>query len=107
MQQTTCCVAPPVLVRNAPDVASAADRVVWERMPDTGADRCRTFRTLHEAGCFVLPNPWDVGSARFLQHVGFPALATTSAGAAFAAGLPDGGLSRDAMLDHLRLMVAA
>src|SRR5262245_29078217 len=77
-------------------------------MPTTTADdRCRAFRTLHEAGCFVIPNPWDVGSARILEHLGFPALATTSAGAAFSAGLPDGGLSRDAMLDHLRRMVAA
>ena len=42
--------------------------------------RRRAFRALHEAGCFVIPNPWDVGSARYLQHLGFPALATTSAG---------------------------
>ena len=47
------------------------------------------FRTLHEAGCFVIPNPWDVGSARYLQQLGFPALATTSAGFAFSQGLPD------------------
>lgn len=73
----------------------------------TIADRRRTFRTLHEAGCFVLPNPWDVGSARYLEHLGFPALATTSAGAAFAAGLPDGGMPRDAMLAHLRIVVEA
>src|SRR5260370_35674492 len=47
------------------------------------------FRALHEAGCFVIPNPWDVGSARYLQQLGFPALATTSAGFAFSQGLPD------------------
>jgi len=46
--------------------------------------RRRAFRTLHEAGCFVIPNPWDIGSARYLQQLGFPALATTSAGFAFS-----------------------
>jgi len=66
-----------------------------------------TFRTLHESGCFVLPNPWDVGSAVFLEHLGFKALATTSAGAAFTRGLPDGAVSLDAMLDHFREIVAA
>lgn len=71
------------------------------------ADRRQTFRALHDAGCFVLPNPWDVGTTRYLEHLGFPALATTSAGAAFAAGLPDGGLSRDAMLAHLCVIVGA
>ena len=47
------------------------------------------FRRLHASGCFILPNPWDVGSARYLQHLGFKALATTSAGFAFSRGLPD------------------
>ena len=51
--------------------------------------RRRAFRTLHEAGCFMIPNPWDIGSARYLQQLGFPALATTSAGFAFSQGLPD------------------
>src|SRR5713226_5663414 len=51
--------------------------------------RRQAFRALHEAGCFVIPNPWDVGSARYLQHLGFTALATTSAGFAFSQGLPD------------------
>jgi len=51
----------------------------------------RAFRQLHERGCFVIPNPWDVGSARYLQYLGFPALATTSAGFAFSQGLPDSG----------------
>jgi 2-methylisocitrate lyase-like PEP mutase family enzyme len=53
------------------------------------AARRKAFRALHERGCFVIPNPWDVGSARYLQHLGFPALATTSAGFAFSQGLPD------------------
>jgi 2-methylisocitrate lyase-like PEP mutase family enzyme len=73
----------------------------------TIADRRRTFRSLHETGCFVLPNPWDVGSARYLQSLGFKALATTSAGAAFAVALPDGGVPRDAMLAHIAALVAA
>ena len=51
------------------------------------SDKRRTFRQLHEAGCFVIPNPWDIGSARYLQHLGFKALASTSAGYAFARGL--------------------
>src|SRR6516164_10700126 len=51
--------------------------------------RRKAFRALHEGGCFVIPNPWDVGSARYLQHLGFPALATTSAGFAFSQGMPD------------------
>jgi 2-methylisocitrate lyase-like PEP mutase family enzyme len=67
------------------------------------------FRALHESGCFVLPNPWDVGSAIFLERLGFQALATTSAGMAFARGLPDRvwAVSRDAMLAHVRELVAA
>ncbi len=67
------------------------------------------FRKLHESGCFVLPNPWDVGSAIYLHHLGFQALATTSAGVAFTRGLPDGanGMDRDAMLAHFRELVTA
>jgi 2-methylisocitrate lyase-like PEP mutase family enzyme len=75
-------------------------------MPTT-AEKRRTFRQLHQTGCFVLPNPWDVGSARWLQHLGFRALATTSAGAAFAVGLPDGGVAREPMLAHVRRIVEA
>ena len=65
------------------------------------------FRALHESGCFVIPNPWDVGTARYLQHLGFKALATTSAGYAFARGVPDGAVSRDEMLAHISEIVAA
>lgn len=67
------------------------------------------FRVLHESGCFVLPNPWDVGTAVYLRHLGFKALATTSAGAAFALGLPDGvtAMPRDVMLAHIRQLVTA
>ena len=63
------------------------------------------FHGLHESGCFVLPNPWDAGSAIYLEHAGFKALATTSAGFAFAQGLPDGGVALDMMLDHFRAIV--
>jgi 2-methylisocitrate lyase-like PEP mutase family enzyme len=67
------------------------------------------FRKLHESGCFVIPNPWDFGTARYLRHLGFPALATTSAGAAFAKGMPDAdwAVPRDAMLGHIAGIVAA
>lgn len=72
-------------------------------------DRVAEFRALHAAGCFVMPNPWDAGSAIYLKHLGFKALATTSAGVAFSRGLPDGvtAMSRDAMLAHLREIVDA
>jgi 2-methylisocitrate lyase-like PEP mutase family enzyme len=71
------------------------------------ADKCRVFRQLHESGCFVIPNPWDVGSARYLKSLGFKALATTSAGAAWAMGYADGGTPRDEMLAHIRAIVEA
>jgi 2-methylisocitrate lyase-like PEP mutase family enzyme len=69
------------------------------------ADKRRAFRRLHKEGCFVIPNPWDVGSARYLQSLGFKALATTSSGFAWSHGHPDGGMSRDRVLDHLTEMV--
>jgi len=65
------------------------------------------FRALHESGCFVLPNPWDVGTAVYLQQLGFKALATTSAGFAFSRGKPDGGVTLDEMLSHIGEVVAA
>ena len=71
------------------------------------SDKRRTFKRLHESGCFVIPNPWDVGSARFLQSLGFKALATTSSGFAWSQGRADNGISRDMALDHLREIVAA
>lgn len=69
--------------------------------------RVTEFRELHTAGCFVMPNPWDVGSARALERLGFPALATTSAGLAWTLGIPDGNVTRDQALDHLRLVAGA
>jgi len=71
------------------------------------ADKRRTFLRLHQHGCFVIPNPWDVGSARYLQSLGFKALATTSSGFAWSHGHRDGGMSRDRVLDHLTEMVEA
>jgi 2-methylisocitrate lyase-like PEP mutase family enzyme len=67
------------------------------------------FRAMHESGCFVLPNPWDAGTAVYLQHLGFKALATTSAGVAFARGKPDAtpALPLDDMLAHIRDIVEA
>src|SRR5450432_2044472 len=71
------------------------------------ADKRRAFHALHETGCFVIPNPWDEGSARYLQGLGFKALATTSSGYAWSRGHYDGGLSRDMALAHLHEIVAA
>ena len=73
----------------------------------TIADKRKTFRKLHDAGCFVIPNPWNVGSARYLQGLGFKALATTSSGHAHAQGFPDGAQSRDDVLAHYRELAEA
>jgi 2-methylisocitrate lyase-like PEP mutase family enzyme len=74
----------------------------------TIAEKRAHFAELHKGpSCFVIPNPWDVGSTKYLASLGFKALATTSAGAAFAAGLPDGGMNRKAVLAHIGDLVAA
>jgi 2-methylisocitrate lyase-like PEP mutase family enzyme len=65
------------------------------------------FRKMHESGCFVLPNPWDIGTTIYLENLGFEALATTSAGFAFSRGRRDGGVPRDEMLAHIREIVDA
>jgi 2-methylisocitrate lyase-like PEP mutase family enzyme len=70
-------------------------------------EKRRAFHRLHESGCFVIPNPWDVGSARMLQGLGFAALATTSSGYAWSRGHPDNGITRDMALAHLAEMAAA
>jgi 2-methylisocitrate lyase-like PEP mutase family enzyme len=70
-------------------------------------DKRDAFRRLHQAGCFVLPNPWDVGSAKVLQHLGFKALATTSAGMAWSMGRADGAVSLDEVLLHLSSLAHA
>src|SRR5947208_5457358 len=76
--------------------------------PDFTARRA-AFRRLHDDGCFVMPNPWDVGTTRYLRGLGFAALATTSAGFAFSRGLPDASwaVSRDMMLHHIAEIVNA
>jgi 2-methylisocitrate lyase-like PEP mutase family enzyme len=75
--------------------------------PHDVSARRRAFRQLHESGCFVIPNPWDRGSARYLSQLGFKALATTSSGAAWSDAKADGQMSLDETLAHLREMVAA
>jgi 2-methylisocitrate lyase-like PEP mutase family enzyme len=75
-------------------------------MPTPSA-ACAAFHALHEQGCFILPNPWDAGSARFLESLGFKALATTSSGMAWSQGRRDGAATLESVLAHLRVMVAA
>jgi 2-methylisocitrate lyase-like PEP mutase family enzyme len=76
-------------------------------IPDALRLKRAAFRALHTHGCFVLPNPWDVGGIRRLEKLGFKALASTSAGAAWALGRNDGELSLGEVLEHLRLLSAA
>jgi 2-methylisocitrate lyase-like PEP mutase family enzyme len=73
------------------------------------ASRRAAFRALHESGCFVIPNPWDIGTARYLRHLGFQALATTSSGFSFSRALPDldWAVPRDMALAHIAEIVAA
>ena len=71
------------------------------------ADKRKTFRQLHEASCFVIPNPWNLGTARYLQGLGFKALATTSSGFAHAQGFADGDMTRDRVLAHYREIAGA
>ncbi len=74
----------------------------------TPEEKGRTLRALHERDCaFVIPNPWDIGTARLLAHLGFEALATTSAGSANSLGLPDGRMGRDRTLAHVRAIAEA
>ncbi len=75
-------------------------------MPTTSEMRAE-FRKLHESGTFVIPNPWDIGSTRYLQSLGFKALATTSAGFAWSQARPDNAITRDMALEHLRMIVGA
>lgn len=70
-------------------------------------DRIAVFQHLHSSGCFVMPNPWDVGSARALEQVGFKALATTSAGLAWTLGLADNQVTLEQVLEHLRVVAGA
>jgi 2-methylisocitrate lyase-like PEP mutase family enzyme len=76
-------------------------------MTRTAAEKRASFRALHREGCFVLPNPWDAGSARMLQHLGFAALASTSAGYAWTTGRPDYAVTRADVLQHLKILCDA
>jgi 2-methylisocitrate lyase-like PEP mutase family enzyme len=76
-------------------------------MPVTTADKRAAFRKLHESGCFIIPNPFDVGSARALQHLGFKALASTSAGFAWTIAKADNRVTVDEVCDHLTALCAA
>src|SRR6202167_369625 len=74
----------------------------------TQSEKGQAFRALHERDyAFIIPNPWDAGTARLLAHLGFEALATTSAGYAFSAGQPDNTISRDEMIEHVSTMASA
>ena len=74
----------------------------------TQVEKARTFEALHKrAGTFIIPNPWDAGSARLLAHLGFEALATSSAGYAFSVGKPDNAVGRDGTLEHATAVAAA
>jgi 2-methylisocitrate lyase-like PEP mutase family enzyme len=76
-------------------------------MPLTIADKRAAFRKMHESGCFVIPNPFDVGTAKALQHLGFKAIASTSAGFAWSIGKADNQVTLDEVCDHLALLCAA
>src|ERR1700726_2837046 len=76
-------------------------------MPVTTADKRATFRKLHETGCFVIPNPFDAGSAKALQHLGFKALASSSAGFAWTIGKADNRVTLEDVLAHLTALCAA
>src|SRR5438477_10721341 len=90
----SCKPGSPTASRSSPDVTRQGEKV-------------EAFHRLHAEGCFVMPNPWDVGSAVALEQMGFKALATTSAGHAWRLARPDNGVRRDEALEHLRQMAAA
>ena len=93
-------------MRGLSQVAGIVDYGVVTTAPST--DKAAALLALHAGPGFVLPNAWDAGSARILEQVGFPAIATTSAGIAWSCGVPDGGaLDRDTMLEHIGRIVAA
>ncbi|HEX5108764.1 MAG TPA: isocitrate lyase/phosphoenolpyruvate mutase family protein [Vicinamibacterales bacterium] len=101
MSLSTSSTSLPALASGARDATSQAAL----------AARRKAFRSLHERGCFVIPNPWDIGSARYLEHLGFQALATTSAGFAFSQGLPDSGadevITRERSLAYIASIATA
>jgi 2-methylisocitrate lyase-like PEP mutase family enzyme len=88
-------------------VSNWLPHLLCNAMTTSQSSKAETFRALHDAGCFVLPNPWDIGTAIYLERIGFEALATTSAGFAFSRGRPDGGVPCDEMLAHIGEIVDA
>src|ERR1700682_275149 len=93
------------MIRN--EVSNTNPRPAKIRGMNNQSSVVEEFRALHESGCFVLPNPWDAGSAIYLERLGFKALATTSAGFAFSRGLPDASVPREMMLEHFREIATA
>jgi 2-methylisocitrate lyase-like PEP mutase family enzyme len=87
--------------------AGSEDTMMTTSNGPSVADKRRAFHELHKSGCFVIPNPWDIGSARYLESLNFKALATTSSGFAWSQGLPDYGITRDMAIEHLQELVAA
>src|SRR5580692_9041204 len=92
-----------------PQTAASQNPSITGKQSSNFAARREAFRKLHETGCFVIPNPWDPGTARYLRHLGFRALATTSAGFAFSRGLPDStaAVPRDLALRHFAEIASA
>src|ERR1700722_6491930 len=88
-----------IYLRQMPGAAGLSAKNLCEGGLMTNISRARqAFTQLHQSGTFVIPNPWDVGTAKYLRHLGFKALASTSAGFAFSHGLPDSAVARDAVL---------
>jgi 2-methylisocitrate lyase-like PEP mutase family enzyme len=90
----------------SPPLQPSEELPMTDRRPSV-ADKRRTFQQLHTSGCFAIPNPWDAGSARYLQSLGFKALASTSSGFAWSQARADNGVSRDRVLAHLESLVSA
>src|ERR1700739_3312757 len=91
-------------------LAAAPDFPNWKESPAmlSQPEKARIFRALHErGGAFLIPNPWDRGTARLLQKMGFEAIATSSAGFAYSQGKPDTAVGRDAMLSHVADLASA
>jgi 2-methylisocitrate lyase-like PEP mutase family enzyme len=98
---------PALALSVARDYRYATKQQQGEIMPVSTTDKRETFRKLHEAGCFVLPNPYDVGSAKALQHLGFKAIASTSAGFAWTIGRSDNRVTLEDVLQHLTALCGA
>src|SRR3954470_18308406 len=97
----------PGIVRRGRLVVSICRECSMPSARPSTADKRKTFRELHKSGCFVIPNPWNVGSARYLQGLGFKALATTSSGHAHSEGYADGAQPMEDVLAHYRELAAA